>query len=136
LALGLALAWISSFREQPVSAQQTGAPRAPSANPGGPARPAEAAKSKPGRTVAGSDANGTLALIADPTGPIQWLYLIDTKKQAFAVYRIDPSNPKGTVKLEAARQYRWDLDLDQYNNHGLEPSDVKARVDALTNSTQ
>jgi hypothetical protein len=134
--LGIALAWVSSFRTPPASAQQAGAPRAPSANPGGPARPAEAAKSKPGRPVAGGDANGILALIADPTGPVQWLYLIDTRKHAFAVYRIDPSNPNGTVKLEAARQYRWDLDLDQYNNHGLEPSDVKARVEALANSPQ
>ena len=47
---------------------------------------------------------------------MQWLYLIDTKKRAFAVYRIDPSNAKGTVKLEASRQYKWDLELEHYNN--------------------
>ena len=27
-----------------------------------------------------------------------------------------------------------DLDLDEYNNQGLEPADVKARVDALSRS--
>ena len=80
--------------------------------------------------MAGNDQAGTLALIADPTGPIQWLYLIDTKQKSFALYRIDPMNPKGSVKLEASRKYRWDLELDEYNNQGLEPSDVEARVES------
>ena len=83
--------------------------------------------------MASGDAAGTLALIANPTGPIQWLYLIDTKKRAFALYRIDTN--KGAVKLEAARQYRWDLELDQYNNQAPEPADVEARVKALGAST-
>jgi hypothetical protein len=73
-------------------------------------------------------------MVANPAGPVQWLYLIDTKKKAFAVYRIDPNNPKGAVKLEASRQFRWDLELDQYNNQGLEPADVEARVKALAQS--
>jgi hypothetical protein len=129
VVLGMALAWGSSFRGERASAQ-TGDPR-PLASSGGPARPAEATKPQPAKTVAGSDSNGTLALVTNSLGSVQWLYLIDTKKRAFAVYRIDPANAKGTVKLEASRQYRWDLELDQYNNQGLEPSDVEARVMAL-----
>ena len=39
-------------------------------------------------------------------------------------------------RLEASRKYRWDLELDEYNNQGLEPSDVEARVRALTHATQ
>jgi len=135
LALGIVLAWGWGFRGEPAAAQ-TGGARPPSSNPAGTARPVEASKSQPARTVASGDFNGTLALIANPTGPVQWLYLIDTKKRAFAVYRIDPTNGKGAVKLEASRQYRWDLELDQYNNQGLEPSDVEARVKALAHSTQ
>ncbi len=137
LALGIVIAWGTSFRGEPAAAQQA---------PGGSARPAysgatagsrsETAKSQPSRTVAANDQAGTLALIANPTGPIQWLYLIDTKQKSFAVYRIDPMNPKGSVKLEASRKYRWDLELDEYNNQGLEPSDVEARVKALTHTTQ
>jgi hypothetical protein len=86
--------------------------------------------------VAAGEAGGILALIANQSAgpPVQWLYLIDTKKRAFAIYRVDPTNPQGSVKLEASRQFRWDLDLDQYNNQGLEPADVKARVDALNRS--
>ena len=44
------------------------------------------------------------------------LYLIDTRTQAFAVYRVDPSDPNGAVKLEGTRQYRWDMQLSEYNN--------------------
>ena len=134
LALGLILAWGSDFRGGPAAAQPAN-PRLPATNSGGPARPIEATKSQAARTATTADSGGTLALIAQPTGPVQWLYLIDTKKRAFAVYRMDPTNPKGTVKLEASRQYRWDLELDQYNNQGLEPSDVEARVKALATST-
>jgi hypothetical protein len=134
VVLGMALAWGSSFHGEQASAQ-TGGPR-PSASSGGTARPAEATKPQAARTVAGSDSSGTLALVTSSLGPVQWLYLIDTKKRAFAVYRIDPANPKGTVKLEASRQYRWDLELDQYNNQGLEPSDVEARVMALPRTTR
>ena len=137
LALGIALAWGASFRGEQAAAQQTpsASTRPTSSGPQGQSRP-EVTKSQSAKTVAGNDQAGTLALIADPTGPIQWLYLIDTKQKSFAIYRIDPTNPKGSVKLEASRKYRWDLELDEYNNQGLEPSDVEARVRALTHTTQ
>jgi hypothetical protein len=91
---------------------------------------------QPTKGAAVGEAGGILALISNPqgAGPAQLLYLIDTKKRAFAIYRVDPTNPQGSVKLEASRQFRWDLDLDQYNNQGLEPADVKARVDAVNRS--
>ena len=88
------------------------------------------------RGATSAESGGILAMVSNSSAPagVQWLYLIDTKKRAFAIYRVDPTNPKGSVKLEASRQFRWDLDLDQYNNQGLEPADVKARVDALTHT--
>lgn len=62
--------------------------------------------------------NGTIAFTTTGgAGPTQLLYLIDTRNQAFAVYRVDPSDPNGAVKLEGTRQYRWDLQLSEYNNH-------------------
>ena len=130
LALGLALAWGAGSPGGPAAAQ-TGVPRATGTNPGVVARSAEATKSQPVKAV--GEAGGTLAFIANPTGPLQWLYLIDTKKRAFALYRIDTN--KGAVKLEAARQYRWDLELDQFNNQAPEPADVEARVKALVPAT-
>jgi hypothetical protein len=72
--------------------------------------------------VAG-EAAGTIAFTSGGPGAGQWLYLVDTRNQAFAVYRVDPQDPKGVVKLEAARQYRWDLRLAEYNNR---PPDVGA----------
>jgi hypothetical protein len=115
-----------------VAQAQTGVSRPATSNPGVAARPAETSKSQTVRAV--GETSGTLAYISDPPGsPLQWLYLIDTKKRAFALYRIDTN--KGAVKLEAARQYRWDLELDQYNNQAPEPADVEARVKALGAST-
>ena len=49
-----------------------------------------------GRPLAGGDSNGTMALVTSPSGSAQWLYLIDTKSRAFAIYRVDPTNPKGS----------------------------------------
>jgi hypothetical protein len=85
------------------------------------------------------EANGTLAMITGSTGgpgQMQWLYLIDTKNRAFALYRIDPMNSKGIVKLEASRQYEWDLKLEHYNNQPPEPDAIKATVQTLSRSPQ
>ncbi len=138
LALGLAIAWgTTGIRGEQAAAQQapSGSARQASPNDGGRGR-SEATKSSSARTVAANDTGGTLALISNTTGAVQWLYLVDTKQKSFAIYRIDPTNPKGSLKLEASRKYRWDLELDEYNNHGLEPSAVEARVRTMTHTTQ
>ncbi len=74
-------------------------------------------------------------ITSSANGPAQWLYLIDTKERSFALYRVDPLNPKGIVKLEASRQYRWDLKLEHYNNQAPEPDAIKATVETLARST-
>jgi hypothetical protein len=99
-----------------------------------PARGVEGKAAPQGRLLAGGDANGTLALVTSPAGSAQWLYLIDTKTRAFAIYRVDPSNPKGALKLEAARQYQWDLKLEHYNNQAPEPAAIEATVKPLAQS--
>jgi hypothetical protein len=134
LVLGFAMAWWSGLRGPEVSAQTDGGSRAPKAST---ARPSETSKSQGARALTGGDTNGTLALItSSSTGPAQWLYLIDTKDRSFALYRIDPGNSKGIVKLEASRQYRWDLKLEHYNNQAPEPDAIKATVETLARSTQ
>jgi len=78
--------------------------------------------------------NGTIAFTSGPANsPSQMLYLIDTKAQAFAVYRVDPTSPRGsgTVKLEAARQYRWDLKLSEFNNQPPEVSAIESMVKSM-----
>lgn len=133
LVLGIGLAWCWGFRGEQAAAQGTPAPGRQAQSGGSAARSGETTRARSSKSPVAVESAGIVALIANsPTNvPIQWLYLIDTQKRAFAIYRFDPTNPKGSVKLEASRQFRWDLDLDQYNNQGLEPADVKARVDAL-----
>ena len=67
----------------------------------------------------GGESDGTIAFVTNPNGALQWLYLIDTRSRAFTIYRVDSTKGTVTVKLDAARQYGWDLKLDSYNN--LEP---------------
>ena len=133
LLLGLVLAWASGIRGPEVAAQ-TGSSGSGASN-SGTARSSEGTRTPSSRPVAGGDVNGTLALITT-VGPSQWLYLVDTKDRAFVIYRIDPLNPKGTVKLEASRQYKWDLKLEHYNNQAPEPDAIKATVETLARSPQ
>jgi hypothetical protein len=126
LILGIGLAWVSGGRCPEVAAQ-TGPSGTRAAGSGS----AEANRSGAQKPVAGGEVNGTLALITT-SGPSQWLYLVDTKDRAFALYRIDPTNTKGgVVKLEASRQYKWDLKLEHYNNQAPEPDAIKATVETL-----
>ncbi len=84
-------------------------------------RPPSATAQQPAR----GEVPSMIAFTTATNGPAQLLYLIDTKVQAFAVYRVDPQ--KGAVKLEAARPYRWDLKLE-YNNLPPEVGAVEAMV--------
>ncbi len=132
LLLGIGVAWVSGIRGPEVVAQTGSSGPAASGNPS--ARSSEANRAPAPRPTAGGEANGTLALITT-AGSAQWLYLIDTKDRAFALYRIDPMNSKGgIVKLEASRQYRWDLKLEHYNNLAPEPDAIKATVETLGRS--
>jgi len=83
-----------------------------------------------------SESNGTIAFVAAASGSSsQMLYLIDTKSQALAVYRVDPtgssSKGSGTLKLEAARQYKYDLKLSEFNNQPPEVSSIEAMVKSM-----
>ena len=77
-----------------------------------------------------AEAAGTIALTTQTggTSPVQWLYLIDTRARSFAVYRVDPQNPKGAVKLEATRRYEYDLKLAEFNNQAPDVAAIEAMV--------
>lgn len=77
------------------------------------------------------EAAGTIAFTSAISGSTQLLYVIDTRSQALAVYRVDPQDHKGTLKLEATRQYRWDLKLGEFNNQPPEVAAVEAMVGAV-----
>ena len=123
LVLGLVLAWGLEGRGPIARAQGPGS-SIPMPNAGR----AAAAATPP------AESSGTIAFSSPAGGNGQFLYLIDTRSHAFAVYRVDPSNPKGTVKLEAARQYQWDLKLTEYNNLPPEVAAIESTVKSLGQS--
>jgi len=84
----------------------------------------------------GGESGGLIAFNSPANGSGQFLYLIDTKTRAFAIYRVDTTNPKGTVKLEAARQYNWDLKLTEWNNQPPEVTAIEAAVKTLGHATK
>jgi hypothetical protein len=135
LILGVALSWAAGARG-PLAVAQTAVGGTSTTQLSLPARGVDASRAQAGRPLAGGDSNGTLALITSPAGSVQWLYLIDTRSRAFAIYRVDPTNPKGGVKLEAARQFQWDLKLDHYNNQPPEPAAIEATVKTLAQSAR
>jgi hypothetical protein len=134
LVLGIAVCWGAGIRGLEAWAQ-TDRGGASSAQ-AGPSRSSEVSRPQSTRPTTTGEANGTLAVITNGPGQAQWLYLIDTKSRAFALYRIDPMNSKGIVKLEASRQYEWDLKLEHYNNQPPEPDAIKATVQTLSRTAQ
>jgi hypothetical protein len=132
--LGLGLAWFSGVRGPEAAAQATAS--GPSAARPGEVRPGDPSRQGTSRSIVSGETGGTMALISGTAGPAQLLYLIDTKERAFAIYVIDPTSGKGIVKLEASRQYKWDLKLEHYNNQAPEPDAIKATVETLARSSQ
>ena len=108
---GLALSWAVGLRAPSAQAQA----------------PYQAGGANPAAGRPEANVNGTIAFTTTTQNATQLLYLIDTRAQAFAIYRVDPQ--KGAVKLEAARPYRWDLKLE-YNNL---PPEVGA-VESMTST--
>lgn len=129
LVLGLVLAW--SVGERGPRAQAQGPPGAAIAMPVPAAERGRAVSNGLAVTDASASGTGTIALTAPAGGSAQLLYLIDTRSKAFAVYRVDLTSSKGTVKLEAARQYQWDLKLAEYNNAPPEVAAIESTVRSL-----
>jgi hypothetical protein len=55
------------------------------------------------------------------------LYLVDTKRQALCVYQWLPGTRK--LRLMAARNFNYDVQLDQYNADKPTPGEVKSLVE-------
>jgi hypothetical protein len=109
----------------------------PVAQPGSGPLPGPAPAADRGRAsvTSGGEASGTIAFTTSAYGPVQFLYLIDTRSRAFVIYRVDSTNTnKGVVKLEAARQYGGDLKLTEYNNFGVSVTAVEAMAQEMARS--
>jgi hypothetical protein len=119
MLLGMAIAWGAGVGGPPsVSAQGADRGRA-------------AAGGDPGTQGSGS---GVIALTAPLGGGAQLLYLVDTRLQSLAVYKVDPTtgnNSKGSLKLEAQRHYGQDLKLTEFNNAPPEVRSIEGMVRTL-----
>jgi hypothetical protein len=67
----------------------------------------------------------TIAFTTTGPGGTAFLYVVDTREKAFAIYRFDPG--KNTVKLAASRPYQWDLKIN-YNNEPPLVGDIENSV--------
>lgn len=118
MMVGVALCWVmGGANPTPANAQD---PHMPSGARG------FAAEGVSGAT------NGTIAFTTTTPAGQSRLIIIDTAAKSFALYRIDsdPTKGGGAVKLETARQYRWDLQLQEYNNLPPAPKAVKSMVES------
>jgi len=86
--------------------------------------------------VAGGETSGMMAFTSPTMGNAQLLYLIDTRSRSFAIYRVDPANAKGAVRLEATRQYQWDLKLTEYNNDKPDVVSVESMIKTVGQPTR
>ena len=91
---------------------------------------------RPRATAVGGDASGVIAFTSPTMGTAQLLYLIDTRNRSFAIYRVDPANVKGAVRLEATRQYQWDLKLTEYNNDKPDVVSVETMIKTVGQPTR
>ena len=125
LVLGLGLAWGLEGRGIALQAQS----QSPTSIPLPSAAPERIRTTPP--VLPDASGSGTIAFSSQLGNTAQFLTIIDTKTRAFAVYRIDPTNSKGSVKLEAVRQYQWDLKLAEYNNQPPEVAAIESTVKSL-----
>jgi len=100
--------------------------------PGAPSGSTGFAPDRSRAAAPGGEADATIAFTTNAGGPVQLLYLIDTRTRAFMIYRVDST--KGTVKLDAVRQYGWDTKLTGYNNLDPQVPAIESMVKSLGQS--
>lgn len=75
--------------------------------------------------IAGPSGGLQVVMSGDPEKS-QWVTIVNPTAQSLAVYRFEPNNPRGSLKLEAVRQIRWDMLLSEYQNQPPEVSAVES----------
>lgn len=75
----------------------------------------------------GGDHQGVFAVAGQVSHESYGLYLVDTQRNSLLIYEFNPANRH--LRLMAARNYRFDRQLESYNNDPLQqPSDVADMV--------
>ncbi|MFM7316976.1 MAG: hypothetical protein ACKO85_00650 [Isosphaeraceae bacterium] len=71
-------------------------------------------------------AGGLQVVMSGDPEKTQWVTIVNPSTQSLAIYRFEPNNPRGSLKLEAVRQIRWDLLVSEYQNQPPEVSAVES----------
>ena len=92
----------------------------------------------PGAKAASAGGGNLLVVAGQVTRDSYGLYLVDTKSTTMAIYQWVPSSSK--LRLMAARNYGFDLQLDDYNNEtDTKPAEIRKLVEQqrrMSSSTQ
>jgi hypothetical protein len=79
--------------------------------------------------AAGAGNERILAVAGQITRETYGLYLVDTESGTVSLYEYAPGRPAATLYLRAARYYRYDLELDEYNT-APSPREIKKRTES------
>ncbi len=57
------------------------------------------------------------------------LIVVDSETKRICVYHVRPDGNKSTIEMVASRNFQWDLKLDDFNNTGLSPAQIREQLD-------
>jgi hypothetical protein len=90
-------------------------------------RPTLAAAAPAPAVAAGSE----LIVVPAPLGDTgrQMLTVVDPRQRVMAVYHIDLAT--GKIALKSVRNIQWDLQIEDLNNDGLTPKEIRSGLEHL-----
>ena len=74
----------------------------------------------------GGRAGSVTCLIGDSTRTYYPIVLVDSLEQTILVYEFKTLSD---LRLSAARTYEYDKQIPEYNNTGITPNEVRARIE-------
>jgi hypothetical protein len=73
-----------------------------------------------------ASAGELIALSATVEDQYQVVTVIDPKRPAMSVYRVDLAS--GDIQLQCVRDIRWDLQLEWFNGKGVSPPEIRSML--------
>lgn len=61
-------------------------------------------------------------------GGIRQVVVVDSQTKRICVYHIRPGSNRSTIEMVASRNFEWDLRLDDFNNEGITPSQIREQL--------
>lgn len=58
----------------------------------------------------------------------QQVVIVDSETKRICVYHIRPKGNASTIEIVAARNFQWDLKLDDFNNERITPGQIREQI--------